>query len=316
MLLSLGLISIYGSSTLEFFFREIREKRWLRQAFGQYVSHTVVEAILAQPERLQLGGEEVEVTVLFADLAGFTTISEDMAPKKMISLLNEYFTAMTQIILNHQGTLDKYIGDALMALWGAPMPIPDHAAMACRTALEMQREMQRLRTGWHDRWLPELTIRIGLHSGPAVAGNVGSRERFNYTVMGDTVNLASRLEGINKYYGTLILLSESTYRQVADTFLVRELDEVQVRGRTQAVTIYELLGPIPEDGLPFWLELFQAGRTAYLERQWSQAASQFERALSLKPADPPAKLYLNRCLSYMQQPPPHDWRGVFIWGNK
>ncbi len=316
VLLSGGLVLIYAGHLFAQHLVESQEKRWLRQAFGTYVSPSLVEAIIARPDRLQLGGEEVEVTVLFADLERFSTFSEDMAPRELISLLNDYFSAMTEVILAHQGTLDKYIGDSLMALWGAPLPLVQHASLACQAALQMQATLRSLRWDWRVRGLPPLMARIGLHSGPVIAGNVGSRQRFNYTVMGDTVNLASRLEEANKQYGTEILLSEATYRRLDQTFLIRELDQVQVRGRAQPVIIYELLGPWPDTGLPPWMRLFAEGRASYLERQWRQAAAQFQEVFSLKPEDPPTKLYLKRCDKYLQKPPPPDWKGVYILENK
>jgi adenylate cyclase len=316
ILLSVSLTLIYSGNLLGQYLLEFREKRWLRQAFGRYVSPALVEVISAHPERLELGGEEVEATVLFSDLAGFTPLSEKMAPKDLIHLLNEYFTAMTQIILSQRGTLDKFIGDAIMAQWGAPIPLADHARRACEAALQMQAAMRGLQQQWLNQGLPLLQARIGIHSGPVVAGNVGSRERFNYTVMGDAVNLASRLEGVNKYYDTEILVSETTYHQVQDVFLVRELDQVQVKGRAQAVTIYELLDYLPAAGLPPWLESFAAGRAAYLERRWSQAESLFQETLQLKAEDGPARLYLQRCRNYRQEPPPPEWQGVHVLESK
>ncbi|MGQ9688765.1 MAG: CHASE2 domain-containing protein [Desulfobaccales bacterium] len=315
-LLATGVVLVYAGNVLGHYFVEAREKRWLRHAFSRYVSPSLVETIIAQPNRLELGGEEVETTVLFADLEGFTLLSETMPPQALIKLLNEYFTPMTQIILSHRGTLDKYIGDALMALWGAPVPLPDHALRACWAALEMELTMAGLQKNWHEQGLPLLTARIGLHTGPVVAGNVGSRERFNYTVLGDTVNLASRLEGVNKAYGTHIILSEDTAKQVKDRLLVRELDLVQVKGRSQPVTIFELVGGCPPEGPPVWLKYFAAGLKAYRQRQWEEASRAFWEVLRLQPEDPPSQVFLGRCRFFAAAPPPPDWQGVFVLDSK
>lgn len=316
VLLAGGLALVYTGHVLGHYFVEAREKRWLRHAFGRYVSPGVVDALSAHPERLELGGEEVEATVLFADIEGFTRISEGMSPQDLVRLLNDYFSPMTQIILAHRGTLDKYIGDAIMALWGAPLALPDHALRACRAALEMQESMAGLQADWAARDLPRLNARIGLHTGNVVAGNVGSRDRFNYTVLGDTVNLASRLEGVNKVYGTHILMSAETCRLVKDTLLVRELDLVKVVGRVQPEGIYELVGSFPASGQPPWLDQFAAGRQAYLERRWEAASEAFAAVLLLKPEDRPARLYLERCRQFAEAPPPEDWRGVYVLPTK
>jgi adenylate cyclase len=315
-LICTGLVLVYAGNVLGHYFTEAREKRWLRQAFGRYVAPSVVESIIQNPDRLELGGEELETTVLFADLEGFTYFSETMAPQALIKLLNDYFTPMTRIIMAHRGTLDKYIGDALMALWGAPVLLPDHALRACRAALEMEQAMAGLQANWQAQGLPLLVARLGLHTGPVVAGNVGSRERFDYTVLGDTVNLASRLEGVNKVYGTRILLSEETSKRVKDSLLVRELDLVLVKGRGQPVTIYELVGASPSQGALAWLTAFAGGLEAYRRRQWQEATRAFEEVLHLKPGDRPAQVFIERCRSYAADPPPPDWQGVFILESK
>lgn len=316
VLLGAGLVLVYSGHVLGHYFVEAREKRWLRHAFDRYVSPAVVEIISENPERLELGGEEVEATVLFADLEGFSLLSETMPPKNLIRLLNEYFTPMTQIILAAEGTLDKYIGDAIMALWGAPVSTPDHALKACQAALEMQAAMARLQAEWLARGLPQLNARLGLHSGSVVAGNVGSRERFNYTVLGDTVNLAARLEGVNKIYGTRTLMSENTQRLVADSMLVREIDLVQVKGRAQPVAVYELLGTMPPEGIPFWVGLFGVGLELYRQRHWEEAYRTFEEVLRLRPDDPPSLVFQERCRIYTVSPPAHDWQGIFTLDMK
>jgi adenylate cyclase len=315
-LVATGLVLVYTGNVLGHYFTEAREKRWLRQAFGRYVAPSVVESIIRDPSRLELGGEELETTVLFADLEGFTHFSEAMAPQALIKLLNDYFTPMTRIIMAHRGTLDKYIGDALMALWGAPVPQSDHALRACQAALEMEQAMAELQKTWQAQGLPLLTARFGLHTGPVVAGNVGSRERFDYTVLGDTVNLASRLEGVNKVYGTHILLSGETARRVQKHLVLRELDLVQVKGRGQPVAIYELVGSFYSEESSAWLAAFAAGLQAYRNRDWDQASAAFRHVLHLQPGDRPAQVFLERCRALTTTPPPPDWQGVFILESK
>lgn len=312
----LGLATIYGTHSLGQLLTEVREKRWLRQAFSRYVSPSIVEDIAAHPERLELGGEEVDATVLFADLTDFTPLSERMPPKEVIHILDEYFTVMTEIILANKGTVDKYIGDAIMCFWGAPVPQRDHAIRACRAALEMQKAMCSLNDGWLAQGNPPLSLRIGIHSGRVVAGNVGSRERFNYTVMGDTVNLTYRLEKVNKFFGSRILLSEVTQRLAKGNFLVRELDRIMVKGRMQPVTLYELLGYQPEDGPPPELTLFTQGLEAYRQRDWQQAVERFQEVLRLNPQDGPARLYHERASQFLVTPPPATWPTVHTLEEK
>jgi adenylate cyclase len=317
VLLSGGLAMVYGGHIFAHYWIDVQEKRWLRQAFSQYVSDSLVEAIISHPERLQLGGEEVEVTVLFADLEGFSTMAETTVPRELIGLLNEYFSLMTEIILAHQGTVDKFIGDAIMAFWGAPLPLSDHAFLASKAALEMQAAMGKLAEFCEARGLHHTpAARIGLHSGPVIAGNVGSNRRFNYTVIGDVVNLAARLEEANKNYGTSIIMSEATLRRLTNTFLIRELDLVQVRGRAQPVTIYELLSVMPPEGAPAWLKIFEAGRTAYLMGYIPEAVTRFNEILAQYLDDPPTKIFLKRCQRHLDKPSPTDWKAPFILENK
>ncbi len=311
-LLSLGLVLICTMQIFSQFLLESRERRWLRHAFSHYVSPSLVEAILTNPEQLKLGGEERDVTVVFADLVGFSTLSEERSPEGVIRCLYDYFSAMTDIILSFQGTIDKYIGDALMAFWGAPLPQENHASLACLAALEMQSVLHQLQKTWQAQDWPLLSARVGIHSGTVIAGNVGSRTRFNYTVMGPTVNLAYRLEEVNRHYGTEIIISETTSQRLGNSLLVRELDQIQVKGRGQPVTIFELLGPYPTKGVQTWIESFNKGRTAYLNREWHQAITYFQKVLDMHENDQPAKLYLKRCLQYSHKPPPMSWNGVTV----
>jgi len=314
---SMGLTLVWAGNALSQYLVELREKRWLRHAFSRYLSPRVIELLAGDHLRLDLGGEEMEVTVLFADLAGFTALSEEMPPPELVRTLNEFLTPMTRIILEYEGTLDKYIGDCIMALWGAPLPLRDHAVLACRAALRMEEEFRLLQVGWRIRGLTRLEVRLGIHSGLVVAGNVGSHERLAYTVLGDTVNLAARLETVNKVYGTHIIISQATRQQLPDTFLVRELDRVQVRGREGPVTIYELLTRVsPGTAPPLWLDRFAAGRQAFLNRDWQHAADLFQEVLALKRGDRPARLFLERCQEYLASPPAADWDGLYVVEGK
>ena len=221
---------------------EGRQKLYIRRMFGQYMSETVINHLLEHPEKLQLGGERRRVTLFFSDLAGFTTISERLSAETVVSLLNDYLSAMTEIILDEAGTVDKFEGDAIMAFWGAPLDQADQAARACRAALRQQAALQELNRQFAGLNLPPLSMRIGLNTGDAIVGNLGSAKRFDYTVIGDTVNLASRLEGVNKFYGSHIMASEATAAECTGTVEFRELDLVAVKGKEQAIRVFEVLG--------------------------------------------------------------------------
>ncbi|MBI5632977.1 MAG: adenylate/guanylate cyclase domain-containing protein [Nitrospirae bacterium] len=224
-----------------------RKRRELRRLFAQYLSPSILKNILEHPESVKLGGVKVEATVLFSDIAGFTTMSEKMQPEEISHLLNIYLTEMTKIIFEQQGTVDKFIGDAIMAFWGAPLPDDDHALHACQAALEMQQRLRELRRNMVLQGYPELFVRIGISTGMVIAGNMGSDQLFDYTVLGDTVNVASRLEGTNKEFGTSIIISGPVFEKVKDRLSVRYLATVKVRGKTEAVRIYELPDNNPED---------------------------------------------------------------------
>jgi adenylate cyclase len=307
-----GTASIYTGNVVLQYLAEAHQKRWLRGAFNRYVSPAVVESIVSNPSTLELGGHEVQATIFFSDLANFTSFSERLSPKDLVSLLNEYFTPMTNIIQEHRGALDKFIGDAIMAFWGAPLPLENHAQYACEAALKMKEALAGLREGWRLRKLPLITARMGIHSGTVVAGNVGSMDRFNYTVLGDTVNLASRLEGANKFYGTTILISEDTFQLAGPAFLAREIDSIRVKGRQTPVKIYELTGRQGEKDLPF-LDIFVNGLAAYKNRLWDNAELHFR---SIASQDPASGTYLDRCRRYKTDPPPENWDGVFTQETK
>uniref|UniRef100_A0A7V6DP98 Adenylate/guanylate cyclase domain-containing protein n=1 Tax=Desulfobacca acetoxidans TaxID=60893 RepID=A0A7V6DP98_9BACT len=310
ILLGAGLVGIYGVTLFNHHLSGLQEKRWLHQAFTHYVPQEVVDTLLAHPERLELGGMELEASVMFAELAGFKEISQNMAPRDLVNLLSDYFTPLTDIVLAHGGTLDKYMDSSLMAVWGAPLPQADHARRACLAALAMQRRIADDLRQRQARGQPFLGLSLGLHSGAVMAGNVGSKERFNYTIMGDTVNLAHRLQGLNRYYGTQLIVSDASRLQAGAGFFMRELDQVKVRGRKKPVTIFELVWVAPGETEPLWLSFFEEGRAAYCQRDWQNAVLHFEEVMRIKPEDGPAALYLRRCRRYLETPPPPNWKGV------
>jgi len=216
--------------------------KFIRNTFSKFVSQDVVDELLANPDAIALGGAKKEITVFFSDVRGFTTISEKLGPEDLVGLLNEYLSEMTELIIDYRGTIDKYMGDAIMAFWGAPVKNDDHAYYACVAALAQYRALKELQKRWSERDIPVLDIGIGLNTGLAVVGNMGSSRRMDYTLMGDTVNLGSRLEGITKTYGVKICISEFTYERVKDKVYARELDLVRVKGKLEPVRIYELMG--------------------------------------------------------------------------
>ena len=309
----------YTGSTVAFYVIEQREKARIRGMFQQYVPTRVVSELIANPHLLALGGEERELTVLFSDVASFTSISENLSPTELVSLLNEYLTAMTEIVVENEGIIDKYEGDALMAEFGAPVPYEDHALKACLAAIDMQRTLAELRTRWSTEGRPELSARIGINTGVMLVGNMGSLHIMDYTVMGDNVNLASRLEGANKAYGTNICISEWTYDVVMGEIITRELDLIRVKGKRRPVRIFEVLETV-DQGIPAgrasMLERFEMGLHMYRERQFEEAIELFNDILELDPDDGPTIRYKTRCEQYLQNPPPADWDGVFIMTTK
>ena len=295
---------------------EEQEKRKIRSAIQQYVPPEVVRRLLIDPDRVK--PRKTEVSVLFSDIRGFTTISETLDAQTLADLLNGYLTEMTRIIFRHQGTLDKYIGDAVMAIWGAPFDEPNHAERCCLSAVNMLARLGELQIQWRAQQSPVLEIGIGINTGIASVGSMGSSLRYAYTAMGDTVNLAARLEGLNKEYGTQILISESTRSEIHNGELVlREIDFIRVKGKLQPVTIYEVLGPRAKanDGSKL-VELFSAAREAYKRRNWRAAQSAWAAILQRWPDDGPSRVFLARCDEYITEEPPADWDGVYTMKHK
>ncbi|MEE9289195.1 MAG: adenylate/guanylate cyclase domain-containing protein, partial [Bacteroidota bacterium] len=309
----------YVGSTVYHYLAERKQKTMIKGMFSTYVNPNVVDELITHPEKLRLGGERKELTVLFSDIAGFTTISESMTPEQLVTFLNEYLSAMTEIIFHYHGTLDKYEGDAIMAFWGAPIHEDNHPLLCCQTAVEMQKRLAVLREKWKQEDKPHLEVRIGINTGDMVVGNMGGVGRFDYTVMGDSVNLGSRLEGANKQYHTFIMISERTHELVKKHVTSRELDLLIVKGKTKPIKVYELLGLVQDTIPPEKIELlewYQKGLQQHRNREWKEAIQSHEKALTIDPDDYPTKIYIERSKLYELNPPPDDWDGVFVLKSK
>ena len=295
-----------------------KEKQVIKGAFQQYLAPSVIDELLKNPDKLKLGGEKKELTIFFSDIRGFTTLSEKLTPEQLVQLLNEYLSEMTDIVLKKNGLVDKYIGDAIMAFWGAPLDNPKHAESAAETVIEMKRKLEELQKNWKTRGMPVVNIGVGLNTGNVIVGNMGSKQRFDYTVMGDTVNLASRLEGTTKEYGVLSIVSESTYDKIKDKgFVCRELDFIKVKGKNKPIKIFELIEK--EDQINTvdrkFIKTFEEGLNDYRSRKWDAALKNFEAALKMKD-DLSSKNFIDRCKEYKKNPPPKDWDGSFTMTHK
>lgn len=315
---SATLTTVYVAMMFRRLLAEEKEKRRIKTMFAQYASPTLIEILIRDPSKLKLGGEEKEVSIFFSDIAGFTTLSEQIPPAQLVNVLNEYLTDMTNVIIKHDGYLDKYIGDAIMALWNALVDQPRHAVLACRAAVAQLHALDQLQKRFREKGWPPLDCRMGLNTGRVVVGNMGSLSSFDFTAVGDSVNLASRLEGANKMFGTHILISESTYRAAQDEIEARELDFLRVKGKTQPIRVYELLGLrntiSPEKRQT--AALFAEGLAYYREQRFDLAAGKFMAALVITPNDPPSALFTKRSREFLLTPPPRDWDGVYVMTSK
>jgi adenylate cyclase len=314
------IFEIFGSFislTFYKYFTEERKKRELKGTFEKYVSPAIVAEVMSDPENIELGGKKMELTVMFSDVRGFTTISEKLDPRQLSDLLNSYLTPMTDLVFKNKGTLDKYMGDAIMAFWGAPIHFPDHAKHAARCALQMIERLKVLQDEYRAKGLPNIDIGIGLNTGDMSVGNMGSETVRSYTVMGDSVNLGSRLEGINKEYGTRIITSEFTNKEIADTFVTREVDWVRVKGKAQPVRIFELIAEgAPTPAITELLKHFTLGFQLYHERKFQGAIAAFNETLKINPDDAVSQLYVERCEDYLKEPPDENWDGVCTMTHK
>jgi adenylate cyclase len=291
---------------------EGRQKLFIKNAFKQYLSPAVIEELIQHPERLKLGGERRPLSIFFSDLEGFTGISEGLEPEALTSLLNDYLSAMTDIIHEEGGTVDKYEGDAIIAFWNAPLPQPDHGVRCVRAALRCQAKLAEMRPAFRERIGKDLKMRIGINSGPAVVGNMGSHTRFDYTMLGDAVNLASRLEGINKQFRTYTIVSQATLELLAGAFPVRELSRVSVVGRKEAVTVHEPMFPEEYEARKEDMRIFSGGLAAFYAGCFADAEAVFA---TLRERDPAARAYMEKCRSLIAQPPT-DWSGVWTVTTK
>lgn len=315
-------ITAYIVMNAENYLNEEVEKKHIRNLFSHYISPELVEKLIENPEMLKLGGEKKVLTAFFSDIKGFTSISENMKPEELVEFLNEYLSEMTEIILKNSGTIDKYIGDAVMGIFGAPVYSENHAVNACFAAIEYQKKLKLLRETEKNRGNAEIYARIGINTGEMVVGNmgctIGEQSKFNYTIIGDEVNLASRLEGANKFYGTEIMISSATYNFAKEYIEVRELDKIKVKGKKNAVTVYELIGKKGEltDEVNELKKIYEDGLKYYKLKEWKKAEEIFESAYKKFIFDGPVKLYLDRVREFINNPPDEKWDGVYEYETK
>lgn len=315
------IFSLFIAITLYKYATEEQEKKKVKGAFSHYLSSDVMEQVLADPDSLSLGGERKELTVFFSDVRGFTTISESLTPEQLCQLMNEYFTPMTGIILKNKGVLDKYIGDAIMAFWGAPLEAEDHADIAAESCIEMLYALEKIQYDFQKKQYPHVDVGIGLNTGPMSVGNMGSDERFQYTVMGDSVNLGARLEGMTKNYGIRCMISEYTVAAFKrpEKHLIRDLDDIRVKGKTEPVKVFELMR---EDYLKTpskmkeFIEMFEQARLHYRAQEWSKSEQLFMDCVALNLEDGPSNTYLKRILTMKSGAYIENWDGVTRYETK
>jgi len=311
------IVILFAQSTTMRFIIDERQKRLYKNALGLYLSPQLTEQVSENPALLSLEGAEENLTVLFSDIRSFTTISESMEAEALTSFLHEYFTPMTNIVFDANGTLDKYIGDAIMAFWGAPIPQQDHAKRATEAALVMLERLDELREGWLAKGLPSIQIGIGLNSGPMRVGNMGSERRLSYTVMGDNVNLGARLEGLTKYYGVRLIVSEYTWTQLDGQYYGRELDRVIVKGKDHAVPIHEVIGRgSPTGQLANDLSQWEQALSDYRHRDWDSAEPVFQYWYDNYDQNLTADMYLKHIAEFRKNPPDESWDAVSVMTTK
>lgn len=301
-------VSFTAAMVLNYSF-EGRQRRFIKTVFRHYLSPDVIDRVLEDPSLLRLGGEKRIITSFFSDVAGFTSISESLSPEELVHLLNDFLSEMTDIILSYGGTLDKYEGDAIIAFWNAPLDQPDHAVRACRAALDCQKRLEELRPKFAQKSGHELFMRVGLNSGPAVVGNMGSHSRFDYTAMGDTINMASRLEGACKHYSVPILVGDTTFQMAKDAIAAREVDLIRVVGKSKSERVYQILeekrqaSPDVQENVA----AFHRALDLYRNKKWDDALNLFKKIKD----DKLSAVYVSRIEQFKQNPPPDDWAGIY-----
>jgi class 3 adenylate cyclase len=320
--LQLGLV--HGGHLVAHMVTERRTKERIKGTFETYMDPRIVQTVIQQSTSIKTSGEKRVVTVFFSDMEKFTSISEQMTPAGLVNMINQYLTTASESIRRHNGIIDKYIGDAIMAFWSPPFTNEDeHAKLACFAALEQLSILDEFRrmlpdiTGFR-KGLPNIDIRVGLATGEVIIGNIGSHISRNYTVMGDTVNIASRLESASKYYGTRLLISEETQVMARDAVETRELDSIRVMGKSDSVRVFELLARKGELGraVADLRERFDRGLAAYRNRDWDRAQADFAACLEIDPADAPSKLFVARLQYLRDHPPAENWDGVWSLAEK
>ncbi len=280
-----------------------KEKQKIRAGFSQYVAKEVVDELINHPEKLNLGGENRKLTILFSDIRKFTSLSEKLKPEELVELLNDYLSAMGEVVADNDGIIDKFIGDAIMAFWGAPLENNKQEKDAVRSALLMVEKLKAFNKENRSKNRPEINIGIGINAGEVIVGNIGSKKRFDYTVIGDEVNLASRLEGLTKFYGVSIIVSEKVTMKVNDEFVVRYLDNVAVKGKNQGIRIYEVMGvKLTSKKHEKFSQAFARAANIYLNKNFREAKYVFEKLRKKRPDDKPTQLYLQRIEKYLNNP--------------
>jgi adenylate cyclase len=295
---------------------EGREKKWIKNTFGQYLSPKVVEIITKDPSKLKLGGEKRDMTAMFCDIASFTTISEKLTPEQLTAMLNTYLSGLTDEILKHDGVVDKFIGDCIMAFWNAPLDLKNHRTQACLAAVDCLAVNNRLNDAAKDM-VVKPNFRIGLNAGPMTVGNMGSQNRFSYTAIGDAVNLASRLEGANKFFHSRIMASEDVFMEAKDLLDSRYLGQIRVVGKAIPVKVYELFARKGEAApeVVKMLKLYGAGMANFYAGKYQESAKDFKAALAARPEDGPSQFYIELAEKYIKEPP-KEWDGTFNLESK